>query len=70
MQSRKWSFIEAWANIAVGIGVAYVMNFSILAAFNTPISHRQNLIMTMLMTAVSLVRSYTLRRIFNRLTHR
>jgi hypothetical protein len=69
MQSRKWSFIEAWANIVVGIGIAYVMNFLILRAFDTPISHRQNLIMTALMTVVSLVRSYSLRRFFNRVRH-
>jgi hypothetical protein len=66
MQSRRMSFVESWANIAVGLGLAYVMNFAILAAFHTPISHRQNLVMTSIMTVVSLARSYTLRRIFNR----
>ncbi len=66
MQSRLMSIVEAWANVVVGIGIAYAMNFYILQAIGNPISHRQNVIMTAFMTAVSLVRSYTLRRIFNR----
>lgn len=67
MQSRRMSMVEAWTNIAVGIGVAYLMNFAILRGLGMPITGRQNLYMTAIMTAVSFVRSYTLRRIFNRL---
>jgi hypothetical protein len=66
MQSRLMSMVEAWVNVAVGLGLAYAMNFTLLASFGTPISHRQNMIMTAIMTAVSLARSYTLRRLFNR----
>lgn len=65
MQSRRMSMVESLANIAVGIGVAYVMNFWILAMIGNPISHRQNMVMTAFMTLVSFVRSYALRRFFN-----
>ena len=58
--------IEAWTNVAVGIGMAYVANITFLAAVGIHINHRQNMVMTGLMTVVSLVRSYSLRRIFNR----
>jgi hypothetical protein len=65
MQSRRMSVIESVANIAVGIGVAYIMNFWILSMIGNPISHRQNMLMTAFMTAVSFARSYALRRFFN-----
>lgn len=67
MQSRRMSMVESVANIVVGIGVAYVMNMAILAALGIHIDHRQNMLMTAGMTAVSFVRSYLLRRYFNKI---
>lgn len=67
MQSRRQSLIEAVINIIVGIGIAYVANILFLRAVGIEISHGQNVVMTLVMTAVSLARSYTLRRIFNRI---
>lgn len=58
--------IEAVVNILVGIGLAFVMNHALLASFGTPISTRNNVTMTFAMTAASLIRSYSLRRLFNR----
>ena len=66
MQTRRQSLIEAVVNIMAGVAVAYVMNHFLLASFGMPISTRNNLVMTAAMTAASLIRSYSLRRVFNR----
>lgn len=65
-QSRKHSFIEAWANIGVGYAVNMLANFAIFPFFGWHISLRQNLLIGVVYTVISLVRSYCLRRTFNR----
>lgn len=66
-QSRAMSFAESAINIAVGLGVAMIANAVILPALGFPISLAQNAIIAAFMTAVSLVRSYALRRLFEAL---
>lgn len=66
-QTRLGSFVEAWINIFVGIGIAYTANILVLPAIGVAINHRQNITITLIMTALSLVRSYALRRVFNKL---
>ena len=66
-QTRLGSFVEAWANVLVGIGVAYTANMLVFPVIGLQISHSQNIILTLVMTVVSLVRSYLLRRFFNKL---
>jgi hypothetical protein len=63
-QSRTWSAIEAWANVAVGFGVNYVANLTVLPWFGFRVSGRQALGMGLVFTGISLVRSYALRRVF------
>lgn len=67
-QSRKASFIESWVNIAIGLSIQYLgawffMNF----ALGIPFSHTQNTLLAIFMTVISLIRSYTLRRVFEHL---
>lgn len=64
-QSRVMSLVEAGTNVAVGIGIAFIANGALLRAFGHPISVRDNFTMTLVMTAISIARSYTLRRLFN-----
>lgn len=65
-QTKTGSFAEAWANIAVGFGVNFVANLIILPMFGfTTLTWHTNLIIGALYTAISLVRSYVLRRWFN-----
>lgn len=65
-QSRLESFIEAWANVAIGFGVNFAMNFAILPAVGLPVpTLGQNLTMGVLFTIVSVARSYAVRRWFN-----
>lgn len=67
-QTVKGSFVEAWINIFVGFGINYAMNAFVLAALmGVAITWRTNLWYGVIMTAVSLVRSFVLRRIFNRI---
>lgn len=66
MQTRLQFLIEAGTNILVGIVLAFLLNRWLLASFGQPISVRNNLVMTFVMTAASLARSYGLRRLFNR----
>lgn len=65
-QTRRGSLIEAAVNIAAGIGLSFGLNMTLLPALGVEISTAQNVAATVLYTVASLVRSYTLRRIFNR----
>lgn len=70
MQSRAHSAFEAVANVAVGYGVAVLANMLIMPAFGYPVTAAHAAGMGVLFTAISLVRSYALRRAFNALTAR
>lgn len=66
MQTKLGSLTEAWANIAVGFGVNFAANLIILPLFGFhSLTVRNNLIIGLLYTVISLVRSYVLRRWFN-----
>lgn len=64
-QSRKASMVEAFANIAVGFGVALVSQLIIFPLYNVHVPLSTDLAITGWFTLVSLVRSYFLRRLFN-----
>lgn len=66
MQSRRWSFIEALTNIAVGYVVAIMAQALILPLYGVHLAPREHAAIGGFFTAVSLVRSYLLRRAFNR----
>jgi uncharacterized membrane protein YagU involved in acid resistance len=65
MQTKLQSLIEAWANVAVGFGINFAANLVILPLFGYTPSLRDNFVIGLLYTAVSLVRSYAIRRWFN-----
>lgn len=69
-QSRAGSLVESLANIAIGYGVAVASQCAIFPLFGIHIPLQDNLIIGLFFTAVSLVRSYALRRFFNRFTRR
>jgi hypothetical protein len=58
------SLIEAIANVAVGFGVAVLTQMMIFPLFGLAVSLGQNLQIGAIFTAVSILRSYTLRRLF------
>lgn len=67
MQTRLGSWIEAWANIFVGFGVNWAANMLVFPLFGFSITAWQAFHVGLIFTAISLVRSYALRRIFNRI---
>ena len=66
-QSRAMSLVEAAANIVVGYGVAVATQILIFPIFGPHTTLAQNLKMGVVFTAVSIARSYVLRRVFERL---
>lgn len=65
MQTRLGSFVEAWANIVIGFGISWVANMLVLPRYGMPYSARASLEIAVIFTAISLARSYILRRFFN-----
>lgn len=68
MQLRRHSFIEAWTNIFVGYLINLAANFIIFPLWGWEITLKQNIEIGILYTAISLCRSYCLRRVFTRWT--
>lgn len=66
-QSRRMSAIESISNVAVGYGIAVAAQIVIFPLFHINVPLSDNLAIGGCFTLVSLVRSYILRRIFNRL---
>lgn len=65
-QRRTHSAVESVANVAVGYGVAVAAQVVVFPLFGIRASVDTNLKVAAVFTAISLVRSYTLRRVFNR----
>ncbi len=64
-QTKKGSFVEAWVNVVVGIGIGYLTNIYVLPWFGLMVTKQDALFIGLIFTAISLVRSYCLRRFFN-----
>jgi len=67
MQTRRQSLLESCANIAIGMGVAFAGQLIVFPALGLDVRLDQNVAITIAFTAISLARSYLLRRLFNRL---
>ena len=67
MQSRRLSAVEAAANIAIGYLVALALTATVLPAFGYNVTTGDALGISLVFTVASLVRSYALRRLFNRI---
>jgi hypothetical protein len=69
-QTRIGSLIESFVNILIGYLVALVSQIFIFPIFNINVTIRTNLLIGFWFTAISLVRSYIIRRLFNSILHR
>ena len=65
MQSRLMSAIEASTNVLIGYLVSVAANIIILPMFGYDVTVTDSFVIGLAFTAVSLVRSYVLRRAFN-----
>ena len=66
-QSRTGSLVEAIANVVFGYIIAIAAQEAIFPHFGIHIPTSDHLTIGLLFTIVSLIRSYLLRRFFNRL---
>ena len=65
MQSKKQSLIESLTSTMIGIIIGIVLNLTILPVFGYPVSVVDSLWISLIFTAVSIIRSYIIRRWFN-----
>ena len=65
-QTRRHSLLESCVNVAVGYLVAVGSQAVILPLFGIRATFRENLEIGAWFTAISLARSFVLRRLFNR----
>ena len=66
-QSRTSSLIEALANVGVGYGLAVALQLILFPAFGLHPTLAQSLHIGLAFTVLSVIRSYVLRRLFERL---
>lgn len=65
-QTKLGSFVEAWANIFVGFAINFTANLVILPRFGfANLTAEKAFGIGLVFTAISLARSYVLRRWFN-----
>ena len=67
MQSKRNSALEAATNVLIGYLVSVLANVLILPLFDYNVTIGDSFAIGLAFTAVSLARSYVLRRLFNRL---
>ncbi|NDC76146.1 hypothetical protein EBZ70_12945 [bacterium] len=66
-QSRLMSLVESLANVLVGYGVAVATQMAVFPLFGLTVTVTENLLIGLIFTVVSIVRSYALRRSFEAL---
>jgi hypothetical protein len=58
------SLVEATANVVVGFGVAVLAQVAVFPLFGLHVGFADNLMIAAIFTAISIARSYVLRRVF------
>ena len=66
MQSKKHSLIESFTNVLIGYVVALLSQLAVFPLFDINVPFTDNLLIGAYFTVISLVRSYVIRRWFNK----
>lgn len=66
MQSKIGSLMESVTNIAIGVTIGFISNIIILPAFGYKVTLTDGLYISLVFTAISLARSYIIRRVYNK----
>ena len=66
-QTRRKSLIETVVQTVIGLGTSILLQVILYPVTGIPVSFTQNLIITAVFFAVSIVRGYIVRRIFDEL---
>lgn len=64
-QSMRGSIFESWANIVIGFGINFAANLIVLPMAGLPVTAAGAFWIGSVFTAISIVRSFGLRRLFN-----
>lgn len=65
MQSKKQSLIETLTSVFVGWLIGVILNMLVLPLFDYDVNLTDGVLISIIFTAVSVVRSYVVRRFFN-----
>ena len=65
MQSKKDSLIESLTSVGIGWFIGVILNMLILPLFDYDVSLTDGVLISIIFTAVSIIRSYVIRRLFN-----
>jgi len=66
-QKKKHSFIEAVSGTVIGLITSFIIQVVIYPLLNIPVTIGQNIIITTVFFAVSVIRGYLVRRLFNKI---
>jgi len=66
MQTKTHSLIESLTNVAIGYVVALLSQIVVFPMFNIYVPLSDNLLIGLWFTAISIIRSYVVRRYFNK----
>ena len=66
MQTRMMSLVESLTNVAVGLVISLLSQIVIFGAYGIHLTLGDNVMITVWFTVVSVVRSFAIRRYFNR----
>ena len=66
MQTKKQSFLESLTNVFIGYIISLISLFLIFPILGIESSPGKNVLITFYFTLISIVRSYILRRYFNK----
>jgi hypothetical protein len=64
-QPKHYSLLEAFINVLVGFGIATTANYFVIPLFGYPVTLADSTSIGLIMTVISILRSYALRRAFN-----
>ncbi len=65
-QTKLQSLIESITHTIIGLGTSIIIQLILYPMLSIPVSFGQNIIITSVFFAVSIVRQYVIRRIFNK----
>ena len=65
MQTKKQSMIESLTSTTIGWLIGVILNMLVLPLFDYDVSLTDGVLISIIFTAVSVVRSYVIRRWFN-----
>lgn len=66
-QTRKHSLVECIVNVGIGYFINIITQILVFPLFGIDFTFEQNIEIGIVFTGVSIARSYTLRRLFNRI---